>query len=59
MTLSDHLFDTKFAEKLMLALQRTVSSQFTETDWMEPGYETGEHEYIQCHSRLLRSLRWR
>lgn len=58
MTLSDHLFDTKFSGKLILALQRAVSSQFTETDWIEFGYETGEHEYIQRHSRLLRSLRF-
>lgn len=58
MALSDHLFDTKFAGKLMLALQRAVASQFTETDWMELGYEAGEHEYIQGHNRLLRSLRF-
>lgn len=58
MTLCDFLFDTKFAGKLMLALQRAVTSQFTETDWMELGYETGEHDYIQCHNRLLRSLRF-
>ena len=58
MALSDYLFDTKFAGKLMLALQRAVSSQFTETDWMELGYETSEHDYIQRHPRLLRSLRF-
>lgn len=58
MTLSDHLFDTRFAGKLMLALQRAVASQFTEADWMELGYETGVHEYIQRHNRLLRSLRF-
>lgn len=58
MTLSDHLLDTKFVGKLILALQRAVASQFTETDWMELGYETGEHELIQRHDRLLRSLRF-
>lgn len=42
----------------MLALQRAAVSQFTETDWMELGYETREHEYIQSHNRLLRSLRF-
>lgn len=58
MTLINHLFDTKFAGKIMLTLQRAVASQFTETDWMELGYETGEYEYIQWHGRLLRSLRF-
>lgn len=58
MALTDHLCDNKIASKLMLALQRAVASQFTETDWMELGYETGEHEYIQSHSRLLRSYRF-
>lgn len=42
----------------MLALQRAVASQFTETDWIELGYETGEQEFIQSHGRLLRSLRF-
>ncbi len=58
MTLSDLLFDTKFSGKLMLALQSAISSQFTETDWMELGYKTAEQEYIKGHSRLLRSLRF-
>lgn len=56
--MTDLLFDTKFAGRLILALQRAVSSQFTETDWMELGYQTGEDEYIQGHGRLLRSLRF-
>lgn len=42
--------------KLMLALQRAVSDQFTQTDWEELGYETGEHNYITGHPRLTRSL---
>lgn len=42
--------------KLMLALQRAVSDQFTQVDWEEFGYETGEHDYITRHQRLLRSL---
>ena len=42
--------------KLMLALQRAVSGQFTQTDWEELGYETGEHDYITGHQRLMRSL---
>lgn len=42
--------------KLMLALQRAVSDQFTQTDWEELGYETGEHDYITGHQRLMRSL---
>lgn len=40
----------------MLALQRAVSDQFTQTDWEELGYETGEHDYIAGHQRLMRSL---
>lgn len=54
--LSEYLFDTKFAGRLILALRRAVAAQFTETDWMELGYETGQHDYIQSHARLLRSL---
>lgn len=42
--------------KLILALQRAVSDQFTQTDWEELGYETGEHDYIAGHQRLMRSL---
>ncbi len=58
MRLSDYLGDSKLSGKLMLAVQRAVVSQFTETDWLELGYETGEHDYIEWHHRLLRSLRF-
>lgn len=40
----------------MLALQRAVSRQFTQSDWDELGYQTGEHDYITGHPRLRRSL---
>ncbi|MCB6182493.1 abortive infection family protein [Leeia sp. TBRC 13508] len=56
MALINFLLDSKFEGKLILALQRAVHSEFTESDWIEIGYQTGEHEYIQSHNRLLRSL---
>lgn len=52
------LFDSRFKGRLLLALQRAISSQFNETDWLELGYETMEADYIQGHPRLLRSLRF-
>lgn len=58
MTLSDLLVDTDFARKLMLALQAAVVSKFSESDWLEIGYQTGEEDYISSHYRLLRSLRF-
>lgn len=56
MTLRDRLFDKRFTGRLLLALQRALVAKFTAGDWAELGYETGEHEYIQGHGRLLRSL---
>ncbi|MQA37078.1 hypothetical protein GEV02_02850 [Rugamonas sp. FT29W] len=40
----------------MLSLQRAIGSEFKADDWKEFGYESGQHEYIQGHDRLLRSL---
>lgn len=56
MTLRDRLFDKRFTGRLLLALQRALVAEFTAGDWAELGCETGEHEYIQGHGRLLRSL---
>ncbi|KHA70067.1 hypothetical protein NZ35_27555 [Pseudomonas chlororaphis] len=41
---------------LMLALKKAIVSEFDREDWREIGYQTGQHQYIQGHSRLLRSL---
>ncbi|MBB4733583.1 abortive infection family protein [Xanthomonas arboricola] len=56
MNIHDALRDPSLSGKLMLALQRAVSGQFTISDWEEFGYETGEHDYITSHERLRRSL---
>lgn len=39
-----------------MALQRAISKQFTESDWSEFGYSSGQHDFIRGHGRLLRSL---
>jgi len=56
MNVRDVLIDPTHSGKLILALQRAASKQFTNTDWEEFGYETGEYDYIRGHGRLLRSL---
>lgn len=56
MNIHDALQDPSLSGKLMLALQRAISVQFTISDWEEFGYETGEHDYITSHERLRRSL---
>lgn len=56
MNIRDILKVPSTSGKLVLALQRAVSDQFTQTDWEEFGYETGEHNYISEHPRLMRSL---
>lgn len=56
MNVRDVLVDSTRSGKLILALQRAVSKQFTNTDWEEFGYESGEYDYIRGHARLLRSL---
>jgi len=50
------LLDTRARGKILLALQKAIVKQFTETDWTEFGYTSGQHEYIRSHSRLMRSL---
>ncbi|MYM85451.1 hypothetical protein GTP44_26405 [Duganella sp. FT50W] len=55
-TLDDYLDEPRTHGKLVLALQRIISAEFTNADWQEIGYSSGQHEYIQHHDRLLRSL---
>jgi hypothetical protein len=50
------LNDSTWVGPLMLALQRAILSEFDREDWHEIGYLTGHHDFIQGHSRLLRSL---
>jgi hypothetical protein len=56
MNIRDVLRDPTLNGKLMLALQRAVCDQFTQSDWEEFGYESGEHDYITSADRLMRSL---
>jgi hypothetical protein len=56
MNIREALQDPSYSGKLMFALQRAVSDQFTQTDWEEFGYESNEHDYIAGHQRLMRSL---
>ncbi len=56
MNIHDALRNPSLSGKLMLALQRAISGQFTISDWEEFGYESGEHDYITSHERLRRSL---
>lgn len=55
-TVETCLLDTKARGKVILALQRAVVKQFTETDWTEFGYTSGQHDFIRGHGRLMRSL---
>lgn len=55
-TLDDYMHDPKKRGKLMLTLQRAIQPEFKIDDWKEFGYESGQHEYIHGHDRLLRSL---
>ncbi len=55
-TLDDYMDEPRTHGKLILALQRSICSEFTNADWQELGYASGQHEYIQHHDRLLRSL---
>ncbi|WP_432217080.1 abortive infection family protein [Pseudomonas kribbensis] len=50
------LHDSAWSGPLILALQKAILSVFTREDWRDIGYLTGHHDYIQNHSRLLRSL---
>lgn len=55
--MNHHLLqDAAWRGPLMLAMQRAIVAEFNATDWHELGYLTGFHDYIQGHSRLLRSL---
>jgi hypothetical protein len=55
-TVETCLLDAKARGKVILALQRAVVKQFTETDWIEFGYTSGQHDFIRNHGRLMRSL---
>lgn len=53
------LSDSAWAGPMVLALQKAIVAEFNREDWQEIGYQTGQHEYIQRHDRLLRSLGFR
>jgi hypothetical protein len=55
-TIDDYMLDPKKRGKLMFTLQRATHSEFKIDDWKEFGYESGQHDYIHRHDRLLRSL---
>jgi len=44
--------------QLIVAIQRAIVEHFTEGDWTEFAYQTGTHDYVLRHDRLLRSLSW-
>lgn len=48
--------DDKLKGRFMLALQKAIVEMFDAGDWNEIGYQTGQHDYILHHARLLRSL---
>ena len=50
--------DREERARLVLALQKAITSSFDEGDWKELGYETGTIDWITEHGRLLRSLSW-
>lgn len=52
----DH--DKKLKGRTILALQKSIISSFTASEWKEVGYKTGHSDYIKNHARLLRSLAW-
>jgi len=42
----------------ILVIARAIEAAFTSSEWTEIGYLTGTNDYIDGHSRLLRSLHW-
>jgi hypothetical protein len=44
--------------QVILLLGEAIKETFTDFDWTKIGYLTGITEWINGHSRLLRSLRW-
>lgn len=42
--------------RLVVALQKAITSSFDEGDWKELGHDTGTVDWITGHGRLLRSL---
>ena len=50
------LEDSTWMGPLILSIQKAIVMAFTSGDWRELGYLTGQQDYIQNHSRLLRSL---
>jgi len=45
-------------QNIVLLLSKAIISTFSSSEWTELGYLTNTDEYIQNHSRLLRSLAW-
>lgn len=58
MNLQNRLSDSKLAGRLVLALTEPITEQFSRTDWLQFGLETGLQDQIEYHPRLLRSLRF-
>lgn len=44
--------------QLIVAIQRAIVQDFTESDWTEFAFQTGTQDYVLHHDRLLRSLKW-
>jgi hypothetical protein len=42
----------------VLLLARAAEATFSSSDWVELGYVTGIHDWIDRHPRLIRSLSW-
>lgn len=42
----------------ILTIAGAIEATFSTSDWKEIGYLTGMHDWIDGHSRLLRSLSW-
>lgn len=45
-------------KKLIPVIQKAIHNTFDMGDWKSLGYAVGETDYINNHSRLLRSLQW-
>jgi len=43
---------------VVLAIQKAIQENFSDSDWKELGYRTGADAWIDRHPRLLRSLHW-
>jgi hypothetical protein len=50
--------DVKKRNQVILGIQKAIEATFSESDWKQLGYQTGTHDWIGKHPRLLRSLSW-